>query len=58
MRADNQALWDSYARSLRALNRSEKTVDSYPLVMRELDTLLSAGAVSATKGDVRRYLAK
>jgi site-specific recombinase XerC len=56
MRAENQALWDSYARSLRAANRSEKTITSYHLAWRELDAFLGAEISQSQKDDIRRYL--
>jgi site-specific recombinase XerD len=58
MRQDNTALWRSYARTLKARNRSEKTLASYHRAVTELDHFLDADLSTATKADVETYLAK
>ena len=58
MRTDNQRLWDSYARVLRARDRSPRTIESYRLAATELDGHLKRDLTTATRDDIAGYLAK
>ncbi len=56
MRDDNEAIWRSYARALRARNRSEKTIRCYWIAVTELDAHSSRDLSEVSRADVEDYL--
>lgn len=55
----NERLWRSYDRSLRALNRSVETIESYHKAVRELDAYLKGSDITeASKKQLQGYLTK
>jgi site-specific recombinase XerD len=55
----NETTFAGYRRTLRSRNRSERTIDSYAMAVRELDAFLGGADVTlATKDDIEKYLEK
>lgn len=53
---ENEALFASYRRTLRARNRSEETIGSYRKALAEFDSWFGRGLTEATKADVTAWL--
>jgi hypothetical protein len=52
VKSENQALWDSYSRALRARHRSPETIASYLKVVHELDRRSKAELAELSKEDI------
>jgi site-specific recombinase XerD len=58
VRDDNQDIWDSFVRALKARNRSAETIASYLKAVNEFEAYLKADLTTAAKADAEGYLAK